>query len=499
MPACSVRKVNRKTNYFKGLHFESWAAIGLITTLGMGAASAAVPTIRLPTDQDAQPANQDGPFAFTTGIGRSGYMLGDLWGLRSFLSRYGTVLGLQETSEELGNVSGGVKRSFDYDGLSQAVLQTDTQRAFGWYGGTFNASGLWLHGRNLSANNLDALQTVSGIEGDRAWRVWEVWYQQKFLEEDRADIKIGQQSLDQEFMVSQNANYFVNTMFGWAMLPSADLPGGGPAYPLSALGARLRLRPINPIQILVGVFNGSPAADTSEDSQISNPHGTSLPRGKGVLALAEVQYSYPSLGALVRADDAEPLACLYKLGVWYDSGSFSDLRYDQAGLSLADPASSGVARTHKGDYAFYGVADQMIWRDDDDADRNANLFLRAMYTPLSDRNLISFSLNAGLLVHEPIRHRDDDVFGLGMGYARVSSAARGLDQDTGTLGGMSIPVRSSETFIEATYQYALTPWWNLQPDVQYIIHPGGGVQDPNDPSRTIRNEFVIGVRTNVLF
>jgi hypothetical protein len=68
--------------------------------------------------------------------------------------------------------------------------------------------------------------------------MWELWYQQKFLDEDRLDVKIGQQSLDQEFMVSQNAIYFINTMFGWPMVPSADLPGGGPAYPLSALGAR---------------------------------------------------------------------------------------------------------------------------------------------------------------------------------------------------------------------------------------------------------------------
>ena len=40
-------------------------------------------------------------------------------------------------------------------------------------------------------------------------------------------------------MVSQNALLFVNTMFGWPMVPSADLPGGGPAYPLSALGVRV--------------------------------------------------------------------------------------------------------------------------------------------------------------------------------------------------------------------------------------------------------------------
>ncbi len=59
-------------------------------------------------------------------------------------------------------------------------------------------------------------------------------------------------------MDSNNAAYFVNTMFGWPMVPSADLPGGGPAYPLSALGVRVRARPVDRLNILLGVFNGSP-------------------------------------------------------------------------------------------------------------------------------------------------------------------------------------------------------------------------------------------------
>jgi porin len=138
------------------------------------------------------------------------------------------------------------------------ILQVDTQRAFNVHGGTFNVSGLQIHGRNLSADNLGTLQTASGIEADRSTRLWELWYQQKFLDEDRLDVKIGQQSLDQEFMVSQNALLFVNTMFGWPMVPSADLPGGGPAYPLSALGVRARLRPTDSLTFLAGVFNGSP-------------------------------------------------------------------------------------------------------------------------------------------------------------------------------------------------------------------------------------------------
>src|SRR5208283_5510913 len=98
----------------------------------------------------------------------------------TFLSRYGMSFALQETSEILGNVSGGVKQGYAYDGLTQMVLQGDTQRAFGWYGGTFNASALQIHGRSLSADNLGTLQTASGIEGDRATRLWELWYDQKF-------------------------------------------------------------------------------------------------------------------------------------------------------------------------------------------------------------------------------------------------------------------------------------------------------------------------------
>ena len=129
-------------------------------------------------------------------------------GLRTELSKYGISLAIQETSEVLGNVTGGTHKGADYDGLTQMLLQLDTNRAFGWYGGTFNVSALQMHGSNLSEDNLQTLQTASGIEADRSTRLWELWYQQKFLDEDRLDIRIGQQSLDQEFMVSQNALLF---------------------------------------------------------------------------------------------------------------------------------------------------------------------------------------------------------------------------------------------------------------------------------------------------
>jgi porin len=466
------------------------------------AAVAAAPAVSLPTEpemfQPAQPDTAAGPFGFLAAIDRSNYLLGDMWGLRTFLSRYGMSLALQETSEVLGNVSGGSRQGFAYDGLTQATLQLDTERAFRWHGGTFNASALQIHGRNLSAENLLTLQTASGIEADRALRLWELWYQQKFFEEDRLDAKLGQQSLDQEFMATQNGAFFVNTMFGWPMLPSADLPGGGPAYPLSALGARLRARPTDSVTLLAGVFSGSPVGNDTGDPQKQNPSGTSFP-WNGALVIAELQYAYPALGAMIEADKAEPLARVYKLGLWYDNKRFADQQFDNTGLSLANPASSGIPRTHRGNYAIYAVLDQIVWQDPEELDRTVSVFLRPMGTPLADRNLIDFSLNAGLTIHEPFLHRDSDTFGIGMGYAHVSARAAAHDRDTALFTGTFTPIRSGETFIELTYQYQVKPWWQLQPDFQYVFNPGAGIANPNAPTKRVENEAVLGLRTTILF
>lgn len=470
--------------------------------LWANAALAAPPQIQVPTEEQLQPGETPSTVTgpdFLGGLARTNFLLGNMGGLRPFLAQYGISFALQETSEVLGNVTGGLHRGFEYDGLTQMLLQLDTNRAFGWYGGLFNASALQIHGRSLSADNLGTLQTASGIEADRATRLWELWYDQKMLEEDRLSIRVGQQSLDQEFIVSQNASYFVNTMFGWPMVPSADLPGGGPAYPLSALGVRFKARPIDPVTLLVGVFNGSPVPNgVMGDPQQINASGTSFPTNGGALIIAELQYSYPALGSMLYADQNEPLARVYKLGFWYDTEHFADQRFDNSGLSLANPLSTGIPQQHRGNYSIYAVADQLVWVDPEESDRTINLFARAMGTPETNRNLIDFSLNFGMVFHEPFLHRDDDTFGVGMGFAQVSGQAAALDQDTAFYTGAFNPTRSSETFLEVTYQYAVAPWLQLQPDFQYVFNPGGGIANASGTVR-LKDEAVLGVRTNILF
>ena len=169
----------------------------------------------------------------------------------------------------------------------------------------------------------------------------------------------------------------------------------------------------------------------------------------------------------------------------------------ELGLTLADPASTGIPRTDRGNFSIYGVVDQMIWQPDPQGPRSLSAFARLMGAP-GDRNLIQFSVNAGLNLKAPLPGRDDDTFGIGFGVAKVSNAASKLDQDTNNFSG-PYPVRGSETFLEVTYQYQIAPWWQVQPDFQYVFNPGGGIPNPNSPTQKIGDAAIVGVRTVITF
>jgi porin len=113
-------------------------------------------------------------------------------------------------------------------------------------------------------------------------------------------------------------------------------------------------------------------------------------------------------------------------------------------------------------------------------------------------------LNLGLTYHDPVANRPDDTLGVGLGYAKVSRDVTAADTDAAIIASQSDPtsynpIRHDETYIEATYQYQMRPWWQIQPDFQYVFSPGGGVANPIQPDQRVKNEAVFGVRTNVLF
>jgi len=466
-----------------------------------------------PTDANAQTEaaalpSQSEP-GFATGLfapSRSNLLL-DMGGLRTALGNFGITLQIQDINETLGNVSGGIQRGEGYEGLTTVTIGLDTQKAFGIPGGAFNLSALNIRGSgvNWSTNNLANLQTASGILATPTTRLWEVWYQQSF-DDGAFDVKLGQQSLDQEFIASQGSALFLNTMMGWPMVPSADLYAGGPAYPLSSLGVRLRAQPGGGFTVLGGVFDDNPPGGPfDDDSQLlgSTRWGGNFNLRTGALIIAEVQYALnqPSPGDMDYGGHAAGLPGTYKLGFWYDTAAFPSPRIDAGGVSLASPDTNGIPLMRRNNFSIYAVVDQMVWRPSEDSPRALGVFARLMGAP-GDRNLISFSVNAGVTLKAPLPGRDDDTLGIGFGVAKVSNAQRGFDADFAALQcvpGTTCPIQSSETFLELTYQIQVAPWWQIQPDFQFVFNPGGGLQNPSNPTTKIGNEAVFGIRSTVTF
>ena len=446
---------------------------------GTPAARAASPTGATDAGDNAGGA----PFAKT--------LLGDPAGVRSALAGYGVSLGLTEISEVFGVVSGGIRRGFDYEGVTEAGLGIDTEKAFGLVGGTFNVTAYQYHGRGLTNSKLGSLSFISGAEQTaRGAKLFELWYEQVLLDRKLA-IRVGQMSADQEFITTSYGGLFLNSGYGFPTLAADDLPSGGPAYPLATPGVRVKFIPSESVAVLAAVFNGDPAGRGPGDPQKRDGGGTAFRVNDGAFVIGEIQYSLNS------GDNAPGLAGTYKLGAWYNTQPFADQRFGRTGLSLADPANTADPRTRRGDYSVYAVADQLVWKKPGTPDGGVGVFARAMAAP-PDRNLVDAFVQGGVTYKAPFAGRDNDTVGAAVSWVHVSQRVAKLDSDRVAFSGQAGPVRRSETQIELSYQAQVAAWFQVQPDFQYLINPGGGLANPRNGKR-IGDAAVLGLRGTVTF
>jgi porin len=305
-------------------------------------------------------------------------------------------------------------------------------------------------------------------------------------------IRAGLMLADSQFLQSQTAANFINNGISWPTSLAANLPAGGPAYPLPAPGVRLRIKPRDDLALQAAVFSGDPSGGDGSNQNLPLPTGTVFSFRGGAFLIAEASY-LPNQGK-----DARGLPGAYRIGGWWHtSPHFGDHRYDTNGVSLASPMSPGIPFQHTGDQGVYGVIDQMLYRVPGTDDQGFSGFLRAGGVP-NDRNLISFYADGGFIYKGLVPRRPDDKVGIAAAYARVGNNARGLDMDTAFFSNNPFyPIRSGETAIELMYQAQLAPCWLLQPEMQYIIRPGGGVLNSDGSFRP--NAWVIAVRSSLNF
>lgn len=417
-------------------------------------------------------------------------LTGDWGGLRTALADQGVTISASYTAEVFANVQGGMKRGREYDGVFLPQVDVDLYNLIGWHGASFRVSMIQGHGPSLSQLWVGNLMNVSNtIVVPPATRLYNLWLQQNLFD-DMLSVRIGMMNVDAEFMTSQTASLFMNSTFGWPAWTAFDLPGGGPAYPLSAPGVRVKLQPASEgVYFQAAVFSGDPTGHNGSNSPSTPlPTGTVVSFTGGAFLIAEAGY------AVNQVKDAKGAPMAFKLGGWYQTSSnFQDQRFDDFGISLASPASTGIPLNHTGNWGIYGVADASLYQTEDGG---LSAFARIGGSP-GDRNLISFYVDAGVTYKGLIPGRGGDTAGIAAGYSRIGGNARGLDQDVQVLGAPGFPVRNQEVVLELSYQIQLTPWMTLQPDLQRIFHPGGNVLNPDGSIR--RDALVLGLRSALTF
>lgn len=419
-------------------------------------------------------------------------LTGDWGGSRTALEQKGIEISLAYIGEVLAVPTGGLRNGTSFEGRLDATVNVDLEKLAGWQGGKLHVRAFQIHnaGNRNAADYVGSIADPSNIDALATTRLFTAWFQQEFGK--TASLRIGQLAADDEFLTSTTAGGLINGTFGWAGIMAANLPSGGAAYPLATPGARLQVNFTDSFSVLAGVFAGDPAGRNCTDgAQVCNRYGTTFSFAGGAFWIGEAQYQ------VNQEKDAKGLAAAYKLGVWYHSGTFADQHFgvDAGGNVVSLALSPDNSLDHRGNWGIYGVVDQMLWRGEA---TSVSVFARAGVVP-NDRNVVSWYVDGGVGIKGLVPGRADDTLTFGVAHAHISSAAQALDRDTLAIGGPPYPIRSGETVFELSYVFQVAPWWSIQPDLQYIVRPGGDVPHPDDPSRAVGNAFVIGARTTITF
>ena len=196
----------------------------LVSTLGLGAAFAGSTTTSNPTEAKTEPGALEKFFT-------QDYLLGTWGGVRTDLAKKGIDFEFFYIGSVPTNISGGIKDGTVYEGALLLALDVDTAKAGAWAGGHFHVSSVWLDGRPFSQDYTGDLNKTNLVDFPSSFRLWEVWYSQSLFD-DKLLVKVGQMSVDRDFIVPELYNNlasinFINQTFFYPTLAFNlyDIPG----------------------------------------------------------------------------------------------------------------------------------------------------------------------------------------------------------------------------------------------------------------------------------
>lgn len=377
----------------------------------------------------------------------------------------------------VSHLAGGLHHKTTYLGRLDFGLTVDLDKAGLIPGGKIYVSAQNTHGgENPTERYIGDLQTVDNIEAPDSMRLYEWWYEQHFFH-DRLAILAGVHGLDCDFAVTEYGGLFLNSSFGTPSDLSANVPVS--IFPLLGPAARVRFTPNEKFEFLAAIFDGDPTDDGKNRHNVNYR----LASHQGIMMIAEAAYHptidfhatdvYQRCIRLIsrtskehKIGTKELLPSTIKFGSWLHTKDTSDaLATNEIGESIV----------HKNNYGFYGLVDQMIFREKEGEDQGLGIFVQLGGVPDS-RNVVDFYLGSGLNYKGLISERDHDTFGIAAASAFISESLRKsrdneIDTFNPATGNLPAELESNESTLEVTYRIHLNDHLAIQPDYQIVFNP----------------------------
>jgi porin len=398
------------------------------------------------------------------------HLLGDWLGARSWMVDHGITPTVTFDTDALGNPTGGMQHDFTTANNLGLELLFDLEKLHGPKGGTFQISASERFGTSLSQQDIGNVFTVQQLFGGETFHLVNVAYQQELLNE-RLEFRLGRIAAGDDFLTSPyNCAFVQNGLCGNPVGIFFNSPGMT-AYPNATWGLRVKGKPTERTYVMAGVYNGDPAIRANEY------HGANWSMHGPVFAIGEIAYQ-----ANGRPGD-QGLIGNYKAGFWYDNSQYTDFR------TVGPSQSQSQTR---GNWGFYAMFDQVLVAFGDRAS-NRGFGVTASFLASPDQSIsqMPYFFNAGVVARGIFASRPTDVAAIGVVYGHFSNDLQDAQRRQQLLNP-ALGVQQYEMALEFTYKFSfLKGALYFQPDLQYIIRPGGTGQ--------ISNALVLGFQAGVNF
>ena len=393
-------------------------------------------------------------------------MTGDWGGARTSLKDFGITTRGFYWDEFAANPIGGRRQGHSNAQQLGLAADFDMGKLAGWSGGTFHIalSNRW--GASDSAKYVgNALEDQSDFGAGQNIRLAQLSYEQ-LLADGKVDLQFGfMADFGYSFGFSFLLCDFQNVGFcAHPFILYRD--SGATAYPTAQWGAMVKYNIASNQYVETGAFEVNPSRLDHQNGFNMSLHGTT---GK----------LYPLEYGVTTALGSDQLPGHYKFGGYYDSSSVNDAAY------------ADLRRT--GRYGVYALVDQMLFRLQPDTDRGLIAFAQGTR---SDKRTspLPFSLNAGLILQGPFASRPADYLAFGVVYEPLNRRVYNAQRDRlFQQEALDPSLYHGETDMELGYGLSLAPWLMINPNVQYMIHPGAFTYTQG------KNALVVGVQAKVLF